>query len=195
MILLDIENLKDAKITLSLILLNVIFFFLFTIALPEVYILNLVQINANILYNYELWRLITPIFLHADEIHLFSNMIALLLFGATVETNNRISKLQFLLIYLISGFIGNIFSLFLLPSTAISLGASGAIFGLIGVAMIMIATENRSLLPFALLYILYFVIASLAPGINIWAHLAGLLGGILCGYLFYYHKKSIELSY
>ncbi|MFX1326077.1 MAG: rhomboid family intramembrane serine protease [Promethearchaeota archaeon] len=195
MILLDIENLKDAKITLSLILLNIIFFFLFTIALPQVYILNFVQINANILYNYEIWRLITPIFLHANEIHLLSNMLALLLFGATVETNQKITRLQFLLIYIISGIIGNIFTLFLLPPYAVSLGASGAIFGLIGVALIMVAKENRSLLPFAVLYVLYFIVASLSPEINIWAHLAGLLGGLLCGYFFYYHKKSIEILY
>lgn len=195
MILLDLENLKDAKITISLILLNIIFFFLFTIALPQVYILTFVQINANILYNYEIWRLITPIFLHANEIHLFSNMIALLLFGATIETNQRISRLQFLSTYVISGIIGNIFTLFLLPPNAISLGASGAIFGLIGVVLIMVATENRSLLPFALLYVLYFIIASISPEINIWAHLAGLLGGLLCGYFFYYPKKKIEISY
>ncbi|MCK4285793.1 MAG: rhomboid family intramembrane serine protease [Candidatus Lokiarchaeota archaeon] len=190
MIFLDMEHLKDAKITLSLVFLNIVSFLIFNLALPVRYLLFFVQINRNIINNYEIWRLITPIFFHANELHLFSNMIALLLFGATVETNQKLSKLEFLLIYFISGFVGNVFSLFLLPFDAISLGASGAIFGLIGVALVMVIIDNRALLPFALLYIGYFIIASFMPGINIWAHIFGLLVGLLLGYLFYYRKNQ-----
>ena len=195
MIFLDIENLKDAKITLSLIFLNIIIFLIFNLALPINYLLLFVQINSDIIYNYEIWRLITPIFFHADEIHLLSNTIALLLFGATVETNLRFSKIKFLLIYFISGFIGNLFSLFFLPIDVISLGASGAVFGLIGVALIIILTDNRALLPFALIYIAYFIVASLMPGINIWAHIFGLLAGILFGYIFYFRKNIVSQLY
>jgi membrane associated rhomboid family serine protease len=196
MILLDLENLKSAKITLSLVFLNIIIFLIFNLALPINYLLFFVQINRYIIQNFEIWRLITPIFFHANEIHLFSNTIALLLFGATVETNKVFSRLEFVLTYFISGFIGNIFSLFLLPFDTISLGASGAIFGLIGVALIIVLTDNRALLPFALLYIGYFVIASFTPGINIWAHIFGLLVGLLFGYIFYYRKQRItELKY
>ncbi len=195
MIFLDFEHIKDAKITLSLVFLNIISFLVFNLALPIQYLLFFVQINKNIINNYEIWRLITPIFFHANEIHLFSNLIALLLFGATVETNQKLSKSKFLLIYFISGFIGNLFSLFLLPFDAISLGASGAIFGLIGVALIMVITDNRALLPFALLYIGYFIIASFMPGINIWAHIFGLVVGIILGYVFYYRKNQSTNSY
>jgi len=105
MIFLDIENLKDAKITLSLVFLNIIIFLIFNLALPIEYLLIFVQINRNIIDNYEVWRLITPIFFHADEFHLLSNTIALLLFGATVETNQKLSKPKFLLIYFTSGLI------------------------------------------------------------------------------------------
>ncbi len=192
---LDIDHLKDAKITISLVFLNIAIFLLFNFALPDEYILLFVQINRNIIDNYELWRLITPIFFHASELHLLSNSIALLLFGATIETNQRLSRLKFLLIYFIAGFFGNLFSLFLLPLDVISLGASGAIFGLIGVALIIIITDNRALLPFALLYIGYFIIASFAPGINMWAHIFGLLAGLLLGYIFYYRKNQITELY
>jgi membrane associated rhomboid family serine protease len=194
-IFLDLEHLKDAKITIILVFLNIISFLVFNLALPIQYLLFFVQINRNIIKNYELWRLITPIFFHANELHLFSNSIALLLFGATVETNQKLSRLKFLLIYFISGFIGNFFSLFLLPLDAISLGASGAVFGLIGVALIIIITDNRALLPFALLYIGYFIVASFMPGINIWAHIFGLLAGLLLGYLFYYRKNQFTKLY
>ncbi|MHA1986082.1 MAG: rhomboid family intramembrane serine protease [Promethearchaeota archaeon] len=191
MIFLDVENLKDAKITLSLVFLNIIIFLIFNLALPVQYLLVFVQINRSIIDNYEVWRLITPIFFHANEFHLLSNSIALLLFGATVETNQKLSKLEFLFIYFISGLIGNVFSLFLLPAEVISLGSSGAIFGLIGIALIMVIIDNRTLLPFALLYIAYFIIASFMPGINMWAHIFGLLAGLLFGYIFYYRKNKL----
>ncbi len=195
MIFLDIENLKDAKITLSLVFLNIILFLIFNLALPIQNLLIFVQINRNITVNYEVWRLITPIFFHVDDLHLLSNTIALLLFGATVETNQKLSKLKFLVIYFTSGLIGNVFSLFLLPADAISLGSSGAIFGLIGVALIIVIIDNRTLLPFALLYIGYFIIASFIPGINIWAHIFGLLAGLLLGYRFYYQRNKVSELY
>jgi len=195
MIFLDAERFKEAKITLALILINIICFLVFSLALPGEYIITLVQINWKILNEYEIWRLFTPIFLHSDLLHLFSNMFALLVFGTTIETDPKISKLEYVLIYFISGLIGNVASLFLLPSSVISLGASGAIFGLIGVVLIMVAIENRSLLPFALIYIAYFIAASFMPGINIWAHIFGLLGGILCGFIFYYRRKDFTNVY
>lgn len=195
MMILDIESLKDARITLTLIFVNILSYFIFNLAAPEEVILFLLQINRNIIYEYEVWRLITSIFLHGDPIHLFSNMFALLLFGATVENNKSISKIQFLIIYFVSGLIGNLFSLFLLPLDVISLGASGAIFGLIGVAFTIIATDDRSLLFFALFYLAFFIATSFMPGINFWAHIFGLLGGILFGYLFYARKRKIKLVY
>ena len=192
---LDIESLKDARITLTLIFVNILSYFTLFLAAPDEVTLFFVQINRNIIYEYEVWRLITSIFLHGDPIHLFSNMFALLLFGATVENNKSISKIQFLVIYFISGLIGNLFSLFLLPLNTISLGASGAIFGLIGVAFTIIATDDRSLLFFALFYLLFFIATSFMPGINFWAHIFGLLGGILFGYLFYTRARKVKLVY
>ena len=94
MMVLDIENLKDARVTLTLILINFIIFFLFFLALPEEILLLFAQRNRYIIENYEVWRLFTPIFLHADPMHIVSNMIALLLFGATVETNNNITEIE-----------------------------------------------------------------------------------------------------
>lgn len=195
MMILDIENIKEAKITLTLIFVNILSFILFNLALPQDYLLLFAQINSNIINGYEIWRLFTSIFLHADPFHMFSNMIALLLFGATVEINKSISNIKFLLIYFVSGLIGNVFSLLLLPLDTTSLGASGAIFGLIGVAFIMVATDYPPLLLFALFYIAFFIITSFTPGINYWAHIFGLLGGILFGYLFYTRKRKIRLDY
>ncbi len=195
MMVLDIESLKDARITLTLIFINVFMFFTFNFVLNQNEILFLVQINRNVIHEYEIWRLFTSMFLHGDTLHLFSNMFGLLIFGATVENNQRITNVKYLIIYFVSGLIGNLFSLFLLPIDAISLGASGAIFGLIGVAFIIVATDSPPLLFFAIFYIAFFVIASIAPGINLWAHIFGLIGGITFGYFFYTRKRKVRLVY
>ena len=191
MFVLDADSIKQSRITLSLIIINIFCFITFNIILPIEYILTLVQINSNII-NGEYWRLFTSMFLHADIMHILSNMIALILFGSVVE--NNYSKLEYLLIYFISGLIGNLFSLLLLPLNTISLGASGAIFGLIGAAFILYTVEGEKTLIFlGLFYLAYFIVSSFAPGINLWAHLFGLLGGICFGYIFARKRKSRDL--
>lgn len=183
MILLTPDDLKHAKISLSLIFINIFMFIFFNMILDETYLLLLIQNNYRILTFYEVWRLFTAMFLHGDALHLFSNMVALLIFGTVIESNKYYSRLEYILIYVLSGLIGNLFSLILLPLTALSLGASGAIFGLIGAVFIIIITRDRSLLFLALIYIFYFIGTSFTPGVNPWAHIFGLLGGISLGYL------------
>jgi len=195
MMVLNANTLKDARITLTLIFLNVFIFINFTFILPWEDTLLFVQINRNIIYDHEIWRLFTSMFLHVDISHIFSNMIGLLLFGASLENNPNVPKWEFLMIYFLSGLIGNLFSLLLLPLDIISLGASGAIFGLIGAVFVLVATEDRSLLLFASLYLVVFIITSLAPGINLWAHLFGLLVGMLFGYFIYMRRRRITLVY
>ena len=189
MLVLDMNNIRDAKITISLIFINILCYFIFNLVLSE----SIILINRDIVENLEIWRLFTSMFLHADIFHLFSNMIALFLFGVSIENSRRYKKIHYLIIYVFSGLIGNLFSLFLLPPDVISLGASGAIFGLIGATFIMIYTEDKSLLFIGFIYLFYFIISSFAPGINLWAHLFGLLGGISFGYIF--KTKQIRERY
>ena len=181
MFVLDAESLKESKFTISLIIINGVCFLLFNLLLSQEYLLLLLQDNAKILNEAQYWRLFTSMFLHADAFHIFYNMIALLIFGATVEDNY--TKIQYVVVYFLSGLVGNIFSLFLLPPNALSLGASGAIFGLIGAAFTLIVKEDKSLLLFAGLYVVMFIISSFGPGINLWAHLFGLTVGIGLGLL------------
>ncbi|MGQ4873578.1 MAG: rhomboid family intramembrane serine protease [Promethearchaeia archaeon] len=192
MFILDADSIKKATLTKSLLLINILCFIAINLFLGYTYVLFFSQINYEITINGEYWRLFTSMFLHADIIHLASNMIALLIFGTAVEINYK-SKTQYLLIYFISGFIGNFFTLILLPSDTISLGASGAIFGLIGAAFILYARFDPTLLILSLFYILYFILASFAPGINVIAHLTGLIGGIILGLLFY--RKNKDFNY
>jgi len=193
MFVLTAENFKEARITLFLISINIIIFISFNFAIEPDFLL-LAQINDKVINHYELWRLITAMFLHADILHIFSNMFGLLLFGAFLET--YFTKTSYLLLYFISGLIGNIFSLILLPLDTISLGASGCVFGLIGAAIIIIAMhKDKSLLILGMMYVLLFIISSFSPGTNYFAHIFGLLGGILFGYLLRKKKKVKEFLY
>jgi len=185
MFVLDSNSFKKARFTFTLILLNVVFFFIVYFNNESFYLF--VQINDRILKNSEYWRLLSAIFVHENPLHLFSNMFGLLLFGTFIESS--LPKYNYLIIYLFSGLIGNLFSLLLLPSDTISLGASGAIFGLIGTSFIMVAMqEDKSLLILGTIYVILFLLSSFSPGINIYAHFFGLIGGILFGYLFYKKK-------
>jgi membrane associated rhomboid family serine protease len=111
MIILDADDLKNAKLTLTLILINVICYIIFLSPVAKDYLLLFVQINHEIIYDYQIWRLFTSMFLHSDPLHLFSNMFGLVLFGALVE--NNFSKIEFLVIYFVSGLLGSFFSLML----------------------------------------------------------------------------------
>ncbi|MBY8981774.1 MAG: rhomboid family intramembrane serine protease [Candidatus Lokiarchaeota archaeon] len=188
MIILNIDDFKKAKITIGLLIFNIISFIVFNSPMGEEFSLLFVQNNRSVIYNYEIYRLLTAIFLHADVMHLFSNMLALMIFGTTIETNYNFSRLKFLLIYFLSGLLGNLFSLIFLPLDSYSLGASGAIFGLIGAAVILIIIDDPSLLIFVALYVGYFLLASFSPEVNIWAHIFGLLGGLLLGYIFNFNQ-------
>jgi len=176
MIILDIKSLREARITLFLITSNVILYFTLNNPIYEDYFYKMVLINSNVMDQIEIWRLLTSMFMHGDISHLISNMFGLLIFGTYIE--QTFSKVKYLFIYVISGLIGNLFTLILYPSYVISFGASGALFGIIGVVVVIIYIEgDRFFLILATLYLLYFIASSFGPGINLWAHLFGLASG------------------
>ena len=129
----------------------------------------------------QLWRLLTPIWLHASILHIGFNMYALLIFGPGLE--RQYGHERFLLLYLLSGIAGNVFSF--LFTSADSLGASTSIFGLIAAEGVFIY-QNRQLMGnnfrAAMGNILFVVAINLilgvsTPGIDIWGHIGGLTGG------------------
>ncbi len=191
MLVIDEESIKKARITLVLITINLMAYFIINVGLGEDYVILLSQINVNI-YNGEVYRLFTAMFLHADLLHLFNNMVFLFLFGIGIESNYR--RIEYIVIYFMSGFIGNLFSLFLLPLNVISLGASGCVFGLIGAAIMSYIRYDRSAILFGAIYLIFFLFQSIGPEINIWAHLFGGLVGLFLGYLIN-RNKNVENIY
>jgi len=92
---------------------------------------DLFVLNNNV-YSGEIWRLLTAVFLHASVAHLVFNLFALILFGSILE--RLIGDKKFLLVFFVTGILANLFSVNFYPS---SLGASGAIFGVIGALIII----------------------------------------------------------
>ncbi len=175
------RNNEKPIVTMMLIFINVI-----------VYLLSLVDYNGilNNFANYylyvqngEYYRLITSMFVHANILHLVSNMYALYVIGPIIE--KYYGKGKFLLIYLGSGIIGSLFSVVL--TNYASVGASGAIFGLFG-ALLYFGYKYRatldgflrsSIIPTLLVNLL---LGFMIPGIDVSAHLGGLIGGLLFSY-------------
>lgn len=186
------ERIKKARMAQLLIIINIACFIAFNIFLDPKYWSLMVQYNEAV-FQGQIWRLFTAMFIHANVFHIFSNMLGLFLFGATLE--GIFSRKWFLLTYFVSGLLGNIFSLFLYPPLTIGLGASGAIYGLMGATFIILAKRNPMVFLFGAIYIGFSLYSSLMPGIGFYAHFFGLLGGLLFGLLYNRREKRIRVAY
>lgn len=145
------------------------------------------KINESILQG-EVWRLITPVLLHGSLLHLAFNMYALFTIGPSLE--RFYGHKRYLVLYLIAAFAGNVLS-FLLSNNP-SLGASTAIFGLVGAETVfilknkkMFGSKARSMLINLGLVIVVNLSFGLTPNSSIdnWGHLGGLAGGLIFAWL------------
>ena len=127
---------KDRKpfLTLTFIFLNVIAFILVFFYLNTKDIFGLFAFSKNYFLNGNYYTIISASFLHENYAHLFWNMLFLFLFGRVVE--KELGRLYFVLIYFSSMILGNVFFALLFPEAA-AVGASGAVFGLMGAAMLI----------------------------------------------------------
>jgi membrane associated rhomboid family serine protease len=128
--------------------------------------------------NGDWWRLITAAFLHANLIHIAFNMYFLWFVGSAVET--ALGRGRFLAVYLISGLAGSAGAL-IDNATAPTVGASGALFGILGVAVVLERQRNLVLGGSALLLVIINLVLSFQfSNISVGGHIGGLIGGILC---------------
>jgi len=128
----------------------------------------------------EAWRLITPMFLHGGLAHLALNSYSLFIVGPIVEIIYGHGR--FLAIYLAAGIMGNVMSFAMTPQH--SLGASGAIFGLMGATLVLMALDAGFRRQTFAVHMLAMLAINTAygftnPGIDNFAHLGGLAGGAL----------------
>ncbi len=130
----------------------------------------------------QLWRFLTPALLHASIPHILFNMYALFSFGTGLE--RHFGHGRFLLLYILAAYTGNVVSFLL--SGGYSVGASTAIFGLLGAEAVFLF-QNRQLFAGqfgkAIQNVVFIAIVNLIiglqPGIDNWGHVGGLLGGLM----------------
>lgn len=130
----------------------------------------------------QIWRLITPVLLHGSILHIGFNMYALIVLGSGLE--RLLGHGRYFLLYVLGAFSGNVMSFLLSPANVYSVGASTAIFGLVGAEGIFLY-QNRKLFGSqfgrAIGNVIFIVAINLflglSPGIDNWGHIGGLLGG------------------
>jgi len=138
------------------------------------------QWNTRVLFYGWYWQLLTSLFVHANLLHILGNMFFLLIYGVRAEELFRIW--QYLAVYFVSGLGGNLLSLLMGPDV-VSVGASGAIFGVFGASVIYMRRSVGQSIAGALMYSFYLFILNVGVGVNLLAHFGGLVAGLLMGYL------------
>ncbi|KAK4795378.1 hypothetical protein SAY86_013372 [Trapa natans] len=140
----------------------------------------------KIVHGHQGWRLVTCIWLHAGVIHLLANMLSLIFIGIRLEQQFGFVRVG--LIYLISGFGGSVLSS-LFNRTNISVGASGALFGLLGAMLSELITNwtiytNKAAALITLIVIIAINLAvGILPHVDNFAHIGGFLTGFLLGFV------------
>lgn len=144
----------------------------------------------------EYWRLFTSMFLHFGIQHLFNNMLLLFFLGDTLE--RVVGKISYLLIYLLGGLGGNILSCYVEmknESYAVSAGASGAVFAVIG-AMLYVLIRNRGRIEemtaqrLMIMALLTLYVGFTTKGVDNMAHLGGLMCGFLLAVILYHGRHK-----
>ncbi|QDA31445.1 rhomboid family intramembrane serine protease [Thermococcus indicus] len=131
------------------------------------------------------WQLLTAMFVHVGILHIGFNMYFLLMMGRQLE--GILGPKRLVMVYLVSGLAGNLLTLLLLPPNSVSAGASGALFGIVGTLIVIMGVVGGNMQGALINAFVLFLINSLLPSVNIYAHLGGLVVGMAIGY--YYGKR------
>lgn len=140
----------------------------------------------KVVHQKEGWRLVTCMWLHAGVIHLFANMLSLVFIGFRLEQQFGFVKVG--MVYLLSGFGGSILSALFIQQN-ISVGASGALFGLLGAMLSELITNwtlyaNKAAALFTLVIIIAINLAlGILPHVDNFAHIGGFLTGFFLGFI------------
>ncbi|WP_019244130.1 MULTISPECIES: rhomboid family intramembrane serine protease [Bacillus] len=177
------QFIKMYPVVTSIIGINMVVFILANLPLisNDLIISKMLGINLYIKEG-QLWRLLTPIFLHSSLIHFIFNTFALIIFGPAIE--QMIKSFRFFLLYVVSGIAANLITYFIQPLTYAHLGASGAIFGLLGFYLYL-ALFNSTFLSkqdvhmIKALTFIAFIMTFFQSNTNITAHISGYIIGFV----------------
>ena len=176
-------NFRRYRSIWALIAINTLMFIITTIR-PN--IANDLAVTKPIL-NSNYWAIFTAMFVHANFLHIFGNMITLYFFG--IFCLQLIDEKWFWLVYFIGGIFGNLLYLLIGPANSAVVGASGAIFAIGGI-IAMMRPIQKVLLYFVIPVALWvaigiaFLLTVFIPGVAWQAHLGGLIVGLIAGFFF-----------
>ena len=133
------------------------------------------------------WTIISAMFVHDGIYHILFNMITLYFYGMYVIA--LVGEARFFLVYFVGGLVGNILFLLLANHYSIAVGASGAIFALGGLLVVLVPRLKVMIFPIPIpidlwIAIIIFALISLSPGVAWQAHAGGLITGLAAGYDF-----------
>lgn len=189
------EELKKAPVTSILLIINIVVFLLVDITGGTQNTAHMLKCGASFaaktIGEQQYYRLFTSMFLHFGMTHLANNMLTLFVLGSRLE--QLTGKIRFLIIYLLGGILGNVISVFWdiqKGSQAVSAGASGAIFAVLG-ALIYLIFVNKghagdlSVRQIAVIAVLSLYLGFTASGVDNVAHVGGMLSGFVIAFFLY----------
>jgi len=173
-----------------------------SVAFPSQTLLRWGAQSGSAIANGEWWRLLSPMWLHANLLHLGLNALFLWRFGGYVE--RLLGPVVFLIVYLLAGVVASAVSLQFQAANGLSIGASGALFGLVGVLLTVAMTSRgrggigemlAELRPNLVSIVLTnLILGFLVSGIDNAAHIGGLAGGLVFGWLVGRHSLDATPS-
>ena len=197
----DLRKYSYCAVNLVLAAVQILVFILCTATGNKMYIAGRCGTNL-VLSQGQYWRLLTSVFLHAGLSHLGSNLLVQILMGGAVERN--LGHIRYLFLYLVSGIGGNVVSVLydrVQGVNTYSVGASGAVFGVMGTLFVLIIRGRKklrsgsSLLPRAAFAVFYAVYSGFRnPYTDNAAHLGGLLFGAALGTLLTVTLEDVDLQ-
>ena len=181
-------------VTILLVIANIAVYIFCTIQGDMLYNMGSLSV-VDIMTQHEYYRILTSLFLHAGPQHIWGNMIFLAALGDMLE--KAIGHGRFFTIYMLAGIMGNVLSMvreLITGQYCSTIGASGAVFGLIGALLLLICRNNGTYgqisLPrmmFALVYLFYSGMQSETT--NNAAHFGGFVTGFIVMAIFYYRQR------
>ena len=195
------KNYYDSKpyITMAVIAVNIIVFAVMSIFGNTLDAQYMAEHGAMyppyVAENGQYWRLFTSMFMHFGLMHILNNMVMLGAVGRIVEI--AMGHVRFLIAYIVAGICGGVLSYAMMLHNndyAVSAGASGAIFGMVG-ALVWIVIVNRGFYEgisrqqviFMVILMIYYGVST--SGVDNWDHLGGLAGGFIISIVLYRKKR------